>query len=236
MNRPSTTSTAALWRDGLWNQNPGLVKLLGLCPLLAVSNTAVNGFGLGVATLLTLLVTSACISVLRHHLEDAVRLPVQVLVIASTVTAIEMSMAAWLPSLHTTLGIFLPLIVTNCLILGRSEAFASRQPLTPSLHDAAAMGTGFLSVLMVLGACRELIGQGTVLADIHLLHTAISSNLTLHLFDAQSGLLLALLPPGAFIALGLLLALYNLIEQRKRAVTLESAVQASASPPDTRTT
>lgn len=235
MSSTSLTSAATLWRDGLWNQNPGLVKLLGLCPLLAVSNTAVNGFGLGVATLLTLLVTSASVSSLRHHLEDAVRLPVQVLIIASSVTAIEMSMAAWLPDLHNTLGIFLPLIVTNCLILGRSEAFASRQPLIPSLHDAAAMGAGFLLVLIVLGGFRELIGQGTIFADIHLLNPGLASEMTLHVFEAQSGLLLALLPPGAFIALGLLLALYNLIEQRRHTVPNKRAALASSPPPETQT-
>jgi len=208
-------------------QNPGLVKLLGLCPLLAVSNTAVNGLGLGIATLLTLLVTSSSVSLLKHHLHDAVRLPAQVLIIASTVTAIELTMAAWLPGLHSTLGIFLPLIVTNCLILGRSEAFASRQALAPSMHDAAAMGTGFLLVLLALGSLRELIGQGTLLTDLNLLNQNLPTPTTIQLFDPEYGILLALLPPGAFILLGLLLAVRNMIVQFQADKTARQPVSSA---------
>ena len=210
----TTLSAAQLWRDGLWHENPGLVKLLGLCPLLAVSNTAINGIGLGLATLLTLLVANAMVSLLRQAILPAIRIPLYVLVIATTVTVIELCMQAWLPALHASLGIFLPLIVTNCLIIGRAEAFAARQPVTLAVTDALAMGSGFLLVLVVLGGLRELIGQGTVLADAHLLFGAVALNWPWQLFDAGHGLLLAILPPGAFITLGLLLACKNLIDAR----------------------
>lgn len=214
---PGTDGPTAgeLWRDGLWDANPGLVTLLGLCPLLAVGNTTVNALGLGLATLATLLVSSVSASLLRGVLPPPIRLPVHVLVIASAVTVVELSMQAWLPALHAALGIFLPLIVTNCLILGRAQAFASRQPVAKATIDALASGLGFLAVLLVLGAGRELIGQGTLLADAARLFGDGASGWTRRLFAAEHGLLLALLPPGAFIALGLLLAARNVIETRR---------------------
>ncbi|MEE9319228.1 MAG: electron transport complex subunit RsxE [Granulosicoccus sp.] len=215
MNSPPTkTSIASLWFDGLWRQNPGLVKLLGLCPLLAVSNTTINGLALGIATLLTLLTSNLFISSLRHHLLPSIRLPLEVLIIATAVTTIEIMMAAWLPGIHAALGIFLPLIVTNCLILGRAEAFASRRSVAAAAHDALAMGCGFLLVLVLMGATRELIGQGTILSGAHMLFGVTANAWTIHLFSADHGLLLALLPPGAFIVLGLILAVKNLIDAR----------------------
>lgn len=200
--------------DGLWHENPALVKLLGLCPLLAVSNTAVNGLGLGLATLLTLLVASTLVSLLRPVLQPAVRIPLYVVVIASTVTLIEFGLQAWAPSLHRTLGIFLPLIVTNCLIMARAEAFAARQPWQSATLDALAMGLGFLAVLFVLGMGRELIGQGSLFADAGLLFGRAGEALSVQLFPADQGVLLALLPPGAFIGLGILLALKRLVDAR----------------------
>ena len=155
-------SSTQLWRDGLWNQNPALVKLLGLCPLLAVSNTATNGLGLGLATLITLLVANGLVSALRQTIMPAVRIPVYVLIIASTVTTIEFLIQAYLPALHTTLGIFLPLIVTNCLIMARSEAFASRQRIAPAIHDALAMGTGFMIVLVTTRCVARVHWPGHV--------------------------------------------------------------------------
>ncbi len=205
----SDSSFTKLWRSGLWSDNPALVKLLGLCPLLAVSNNAINGLGLGIATLLTLVVANTLTSLLRPILENSIRIPVYVLVIATTVTVIELIIKAWLPGLHASLGIFLPLIVTNCLIIGRAEAFASRHPVVESLHDALAMGIGFLWVLVLLGGMRELVGQGTLLDDIELLFGDNAQSLTIQLFDADYGMLVALLPPGAFFALGLVLAMKN---------------------------
>ena len=212
---PDGPTARTLWRDGLWDANPGLVTLLGLCPLLAVGNTTVNAFGLGLATLATLLVTNVSVSLLRHLIPPPVRLPVHVLIIASTVTVVELSMQAWLPELHAALGIFLPLIVTNCLILGRAQAFASRRSAPLAAIDALATGTGFLAVLIVLGASRELIGGGTLLADATRLFGDGAARWTLQVFPAEHGLLLALLPPGAFVALGLMLAARNVIEARR---------------------
>ncbi len=204
--------TRRLLTDGLWSENPGLVKLLGLCPLLAVSNTAVNGLALGLATLATMVVASTAVSMLRPFLFSAVRIPLYVVIIASTVTVIEFMLQAWAPSLHRTLGIFLPLIVTNCLIMGRAEAFAARQPWRTASLDALAMGTGFLGVLVVLGLMRELIGQGTLFANAALLLGQAGDVLSVRAFSADNGVLLAVLPPGAFIGLGCLLAVKNLID------------------------
>lgn len=212
MNRSSLHSSRLI-ADGLWAENPALVKLLGLCPLLAVSNNIINGLSLGLATLLTLVVANLAVSAMRPVLLNAIRIPIYVLVIASTVTIIELLMKAWLPALHASLGIFLPLIVTNCLIIGRVEAFASRQSVMDSLIDAFAMGLGFLWVLVLLGGLRELIGQGTLLSDADLLLGTFAQNWSTHLFNADKGMLIALLPPGAFFGLGLLLAFKNWIDQ-----------------------
>ncbi|MFK7861924.1 MAG: electron transport complex subunit E [Granulosicoccus sp.] len=212
---PTAAPSAAqqLWKQGLWQDNPALVKLLGLCPLLAVSNTATNALALGVATTLTLLVTNVSVSLLRGYLMHAIRLPIYVLIIASSVTSIELLMQAWLPALHASLGIFLPLIVTNCLIIGRAEAFASRQTSVIAAIDALAMGVGFTWVLICLGAVREMIGHGTVFNDAQLLLGDFASNWTMRLLATEHTVLLALLPPGAFLILGLLLAVKNAIDQ-----------------------
>lgn len=215
MNTHKSISSAdaySLWSSGLWADNPALVKLLGLCPLLAVSNNVVNGLGLGIATLVTLVVANALTSITRPVLMTSIRIPIYVLIIATTVTIIELLMKAWLPGLHASLGIFLPLIVTNCLIIGRSEAFASRNSLRSSIIDAFAMGIGFLWVLLLLGGLREVIGQGTLLDQANLLFGDWADTWTVHLFNSDSGMLLALLPPGAFITLGLLLAGKNIVD------------------------
>lgn len=219
MSQPDSTGTGnsasfALWREGLWDGNPALVKLLGLCPLLAVSNSLINGLGLGLATLLTLLVANVMVSLLRPILQSAIRIPVYVLIIATTVSLIELTLQAWLPAMHASLGIFLPLIVTNCLIIGRCEAFASRQPPGTALLDALAMGTGFLWVLLLLGGLRELLGQGSLLTQAHLLFGDAARHLSWQVFPEAHGMLIALLPPGAFLLLGLLLAGRNLIDAR----------------------
>ena len=211
MNEP-ITSSAKLWRDGLWRDNPALVMLLGLCPLLAVSNSAVNGFALGIATLLTVCITNLSVSLVRNTIDTAIRIPVFVLIIATTVTVIEFLTRAFLPGLHQSLGIFLPLIVTNCLILGRAEAFASRHGVLPALIDGFAMGIGFLWVLVLLGACRELLGQGTLFANTHLLLNLTVPISGIRLFSEDKGILLALLPPGAFIGLGLMIAVKNWLD------------------------
>lgn len=198
-------------REGLWRNNPGLVQLLGLCPLLAVSATVINGLGLGIATTLVLVGSNLTVSFIRHAVRPEIRIPVFVLVIASLVTIVELVMHAWFHELHRVLGIFIPLIVTNCTIIGRAEAFASRNPVPRAVADGLAMGVGFMAVLVVLGGLRELVGQGTLLADAHMLFGA-GVDLTLQPVAAYDGFLLAVLPPGAFIGLGLLVALKNWID------------------------
>lgn len=214
--------------DGLWHNNAGLVQLLGLCPLLAVSATVVNALGLGLATTLTLVASNLTVSLIRNLVRPEVRIPVFVLIIASFVTAIELVMNAWFHQLYLILGIFIPLIVTNCSILGRAEAFAARNRPLPSALDGLMMGTGFTAVLVVLGAGREILGQGTLFAGAELLLGDWAQALTLTIIPAYEGFLLALLPPGAFIGLGLLLAGKNVIdrrlERRARAATPSAAV------------
>ncbi len=205
-----------LWRQGLWEANPGLVQLLGLCPLLAVTTSAVNGLGLGIATLLVLAMTNLAVSLLRHQFRPEIRIPAFVIIIATLVTLIDLLMQAWLHELSVRLGIFIPLIVTNCTILARAEAFASRQPPSRALEDGLAQGLGFALILIVLGGVRELLGQGTLMAGADLLLGSWAAGLSLRLMPESWGFLLALLPPGAFITLGLLLALHQAIVQRQK--------------------
>ncbi len=199
-------------QDGLWRNNAGLVQLLGLCPLLAVSSTVINALGLGLATTLVLLASNITISLIRNLVRPEVRIPVFVIVIASFVTTIELAMNAFWHELYNILGIFIPLIVTNCAIIGRAAAFASKHRPSRAALDGLAMGLGFTLVLVLLGGMRELIGQGTLLSQAHLMFGEVARSWTLHLFEDYRGFLLAMLPPGAFIGLGLLIALKNIID------------------------
>jgi electron transport complex protein RnfE len=203
-------------RDGFWSNNVGLVQLLGLCPLLAVTGTFINGLGLGLATLITLVATNVIVSLIRTLVRPEVRIPVFVLVIASVVTVIELVMSAWFYDLYKILGIFIPLIVTNCSIIGRAEAFASKNSVGRSFTDGLSMGMGFLLVLVTLGGLREIIGQGTLFAQAHLMFGEAARAMTVTFIDDYSGFLLAVLPPGAFIGLGLLIAMKNAIDNRKQ--------------------
>lgn len=203
------------WRDGLWTNNPGLIQLLGLCPLLAVTTTATNGLGLGLATMCVMLITNTVVSALRHQIPRDIRIPLFVLIIASTVTAVELLIHAYFFELGRTLGIFIPLIVTNCTILARAEAFASRQSVPSAMVDGLSQGLGFAWVLVCLGALRELIGTGTVFARADVLLGSWAQALELSVFPEGSGLLLALLPPGAFLLLGLLVALHQHLIRRQ---------------------
>jgi electron transport complex protein RnfE len=206
-----------IFTDGLWNQNPGLIQFLGICPLLAVSNSLVNGIGLGIATLCVLLLSNLTISILRPWIAPQVRLPIFVLVIASLVTVVELLTKSWFFSLWQSLGIFLPLIVTNCVILARAESFASRQAILPSLADGLAHGLGFAAILILLGGLREFVGTGTLFANVDMLLGPAFAGLEITFFDRQRGFLLALLPPGAFIGLALLIAARNLLQRRRQA-------------------
>lgn len=212
MSKPSFSS---LISDGLWTNNPGVVQLLGLCPLLAVTTNVVNGLGLGLATTLTLLASNATVSTIRRVVRPEVRIPVFVLIIASVVTVIELAMNAWLHDLYKVLGIFIPLIVTNCAIIGRAESFASRNTVDRAIVDALAMGAGFTLVLVTLGGMRELLGQGTLLSQAHMMFGEAGRQLTLTLIDDYRGFLLAVLPPGAFIGLGFIIAGMNLVNNRR---------------------
>ena len=199
-----------LWA-GLWRENPALVQLLGLCPLLAVSGTVRTAMGLGLTTLAVLTLASFGVSLLRRLLDDDTRLPAQILVIASLVTAADMTLEAFAFDLHQRIGLFVALIVTNCTLLGRAEVFARRNPVASSLVDGFMVGTGFLVVLLVMGAIREVLGQGTLFANLHLL-TGLP-DMTLHISDTR--LLLMVLPPGAFLTTGCLIALKNFLDGRQ---------------------
>ncbi|KXX65004.1 electron transport complex subunit E [Marichromatium gracile] len=199
--------------EGLWHNNQALVALLGLCPLLATTTSATNGLGMGLATTAVLVLSNVTISLIRNLVRPEVRLPVFVLVIASFVTAVELTIQAHFYELYLVLGLFIPLIVTNCAIIGRAEAFASKNRVDRALVDGLAMGVGFTLVLMALGALRELAGQGTLFYQAHLLLGEAARGLTMTLGDDFQGALIAILPPGAFIGLGLLIALKNLIDK-----------------------
>lgn len=196
---------------GLSSGNAGLVQLLGLCPLLAVSNNAVNALGLGIATVLALVATNTVVSMIRRITRRDVRIPAFVMVIASVVTTIELSMRAFLPELHAVLGLFVPLIVTNCAIMGRAEAFASRTDPARAALDGFAIGVGFLWVLLAIGVTRELLGAGTVFAGAGALLQMPWLELTA--IPDYRGFLVALLPPGAFVVLALLIALRNRLQR-----------------------
>ena len=201
--------------DGLWHNNPALVQILGLCPLLAVTNTVINALGLGLATTVTLVASNGTVSLIRRWVRPEIRIPVFVLIIASIVTAIELVMNAFFHELYLILGIFIPLIVTNCSIMARAESFASKNPLLPSLTDGLFMGLGFTGVLLVLGALRESLGFGTLLAHADLMFGELGQAMTVTLWEDYRGYLLAVLPPGAFLGLGLIIALKNVIDRRQ---------------------
>lgn len=201
--------------NGIWHQNTGLVVLLGLCPLLAVSNTFINALGLGLATMMTLMITNLTVSLTRPVLRAEIRIPAYVLIIASTVTVVELLMKAWTFDLYRTLGIFIPLIVTNCAIIGRAEAFAARNRPLPALVDGFAVGLGFCIALLLLGGVREVLGHGTLLRDAHMLLGPWGENLQITLIPGYDKFLLAILPPGAFIALGCMVAARNWIDARR---------------------
>jgi len=210
----STKTYGEISRDGLWTNNPALVQLLGLCPLLAVTGTVVNALGLGLATMLVLVGSNIAVSLVRNYVPAAVRLPAFVMIIASYVTCTELLMQAYTYELYTVLGIFIPLIVTNCAILGRADAFAAKNGVLPSAIDGFMMALGFAIVLVILGAMREVIGQGTLFANMDLLFGAGASNWKLVLFDEYPDFLFAILPPGAFVGMGLLIALKNIIDNK----------------------
>jgi electron transport complex protein RnfE len=198
---------------GIWADNPGLVQLLGLCPLLAVTTSFVNGFALGLATMLVLTFSNILVSATRRWIRPEIRIPMYVLIIASLVTCIELIFLAWFPSLGRSLGIFLPLIVTNCAIVARAEVYASRNAVGASLLDGISMGAGFALLLSAVGVFRELIGQGTMFARLDMLFGGEPMQ---GIVITDGGFLLAILPPGAFISLALFVAGKNIADSRMK--------------------
>lgn len=212
----ATKSYQEITADGLWNNNPALVQLLGLCPLLAVTGSVVNALGLGIATILVLVGSNLSVSMIRNFVPEQVRLPAFVMIIASFVTCAELLMQAFTYELYLILGIFIPLIVTNCVILGRADAFASKNPILPAVTDGFMMGIGFTVVLVLLGGMRELIGQGTLFENMQLLFGPMATNWKIVVFEDYS-FLFAILPPGAFVGMGLLIALKNIVDGHLKA-------------------
>ena len=208
----TSITNSQIIKNGLWDNNSALVQLLGLCPLLAVTGSLINGLGLGIATTFVLAGSNLTVSIIRRHIPKEIRIPIFVMLIASFVTNVQLLMNAFTYDLYLVLGIFIPLIVTNCAIIGRAEAFASKNKPVNSLIDGIAQGVGFTLVLMLLGAFREFIGQGTILDGAHLLLGDWAKDLTIHFYLTEQKFLFAILPPGAFIGLGLLIATKNKIQ------------------------
>lgn len=208
--------------NGLWKQNPGVVQLLGLCPTLAVTSTVVNGVSLGIATALVMAASNGAVAPVRKYVPDEIRIPVFILIIAALVTVIDLAMNAYLHPLHKVLGIFIPLIVTNCIVLARIEAFAAKNPTVPSVLDGLFMGLGLAMVLAILGGMREVLGSGTLFSGLDLVFGPAARQFMLTVIPDYQGFLLAILPPGAFIGLALLIAGRNWMESRK------ATAQASA--------
>ncbi len=202
-------------RQGLWKNNPALVQILGLCPLLAVSTTFANALGLGLATTFVLVGSNLTVSLIRNLVREELRIPVFVLVIASLVTAVELLMNAYRHDLYKVLGIFIPLIVTNCAIIARAESFASRNPPGAAALDGLMMGLGFTVVLVLLGSLREILGQGTLFAHLDLVLGEAFRDFEITFVEDYRGFLLAILPPGAFFGLALLIAGKNWLDQRR---------------------
>ena len=227
----SDTNYRELSLNGLWKNNPAIVQLLGLCPLLAVTGTVVNALGMALATLFVLLASSTSVSLIRGFVSDAVRLPAFVMIIAAAVTCTELLMQAYTYELFQILGIFLPLITTNCLILGRADAFASKNSLGPAMTDGLMMGLGFGVILVVLGAVRELVGTGALFANMDLLFGEGAKSWKIVFFDGYNQFLVAILPPGAFIVTGLIIAVKNMIDD---GIKKREAARTAGQPKESR--
>ncbi len=216
--------------NGLWKNNPAIVQLLGLCPLLAVTGSVINALGMGLATMLVLTISNTCVSMIRSFASDAIRLPAFVMIIAAAVTCIELLMQAFAYELFQILGIFLPLITTNCVILGRADAFACKNKVLPAMYDGFIMGVGFAVILMLLGAVREVIGTGAIFANMDLLFGEVAKAWKIVLVDDYTAVLVAILPPGAFIFTGMIIALKNIIDdgiKKREAAKSEGTARTS---------
>ncbi|MGV8934758.1 MAG: electron transport complex subunit E [Gallionellaceae bacterium] len=214
--------------NGLWKQNTGVVQILGMCPLLAISNSVVNAVSLGLATTLVMVLSGASISPIRNYVPNEIRIPVYVLIISVLVTVVQYLMNAYMYSLYIVLGIFIPLIVTNCIVLARAEAFASKNATLPSAVDGLAMGLGLTMVLFILGGMREILGHGTLFAGFDLALGDMAKHWAITVIPNYHGFLLAVLPPGAFICLGLLIAGRNYLVLRADQKSRSKKIRAQA--------
>ncbi|WP_310606826.1 electron transport complex subunit E [Buttiauxella brennerae] len=216
--------------QGLWKNNSALVQLLGLCPLLAVTSTATNALGLGLATTLVLVLTNSAVSALRRWVPAEIRIPIYVMIIASVVSTVQMLINAYAYGLYQSLGIFIPLIVTNCIVIGRAEAFAAKSTVPLAALDGLAIGMGATSAMFVLGSLREIIGNGTLFDGADALLGSWAKVLRIEVFHTDTPFLLAMLPPGAFIGLGLMLAVKYLIDEKMKARRAARAVVTEGNP------
>ncbi len=220
-------SYARIAREGLWDNNVVFSQMLALCPTLAVTGSATNGLGMGLATTAVLVASNVLISAVRHLVSDEVRIPVYIVLIATLVTLVDMSLNAWAHELYKVLGLFIALIVVNCAILGRAESFASKSPVVESALDGLMMGFGFTAALVTIGGVREVIGAGTLFANAHLLLGAHFAFLELKLIPEYRGYLLMILPPGGFLVVGFLLAGKRLLDRRRASRAAIAAVPAA---------
>jgi len=218
---------AHITREGLWNNNVVFAQMLALCPTLAVTSSATNGLGMGLATTAVLLMSNIIVSSVRQLVSAEVRIPVYIVLIATLVTLVDMSLNAWAHELYKVLGLFIALIVVNCAILGRAEAFASKNTVFDSALDGLMMGLGFTLSLVMIGGVREIFGSGTLFANAHLLLGSSFAFLETTIVPQYRGFLLMILPPGGFMVVGFLLAAKRVMDQR-RAARVEMAVAAEA--------
>lgn len=219
MSIMSWADAKAIIHNSIWKQNQGVVAILGMCPVLVMSNNIINGVSLGLATSLVMLVSGAAIAAIREFVPNELRSPIFILIIAALVTMVDLLMNSYVHDLYVVLGIFIPLITTNCIVLARAEAFASKNGVAHSALDGFFMGIGLTIVLGILGAGRELIGKGTLLSGIDLVFGPAAKSWVIHVIPAEWNyqFLLAILPPGAFIGLGFLIAGKMALDRRAEA-------------------
>jgi Na+-translocating ferredoxin:NAD+ oxidoreductase subunit E len=209
-----STSYSRIARDGLWDNNGVLCMLLGMCPTMAMTTSATNGLGMGLATAVVMAASNLLVALFRERITQEVRIPVYILIVAAMVTVVDLTMNAWLHELYKVLGLFIPLIVSNCLPLARLEAFAAKEPVLPSLLDGVFMGLGFTLALTAIGAVREIVGSGTLFADASLLLGPAFRFMELRLMPADTGVLMMILPPGGFLVAGLMVVGKRMLDVR----------------------
>ncbi|MBV5311596.1 electron transport complex subunit E [Chromatium okenii] len=210
----ATANYGRIIRDGLWDNNGVLVMLLGMCPTMAMTTSATNGLGMGLATAVVMAASNLMVAAFRNYITQEVRIPVYILIVAANVTFVDLTMNAWMHELYKVLGLFIPLIVSNCLPLARLESFASKEPVMPALMDGIFMGLGFTLALTLIGAVREITGSGTLFADASLLLGPAFTFMELRIMPADMGVLMMVLPPGGFLVTGLVVVGKRLLDLR----------------------